>query len=88
VDAAIDRAFIYWSSSWAIDRYRQGSAHVTNMDCGGRSCRALGQFSFFRNGAVLTIGFTAAIGSDADGNRFLDRVCYDDITTGTRDCIE
>jgi hypothetical protein len=85
--AAIDQKFRNWSQSWSWDRYSPGSAHVSSIDCSGQ-CKASGQFTFTRLGVPHTIPFVAFIQSEDGGKYSLGRLCYDDSTTGTRDCTE
>lgn len=84
--AAIDNKFVRWSANWMVDNYLQGSAHIDAMDCGSDGCVASGHFSFSRGGAVHTIDFTAQIPSARNNEYALGRLCYNDTTTGMRDC--
>ena len=86
-EAAIDRKFAQWSLSWAMDRYQPGSARVDSLDCGSGGCSARGHFTFFRVGVAYQIPFAAAIQSD-DKGFWLGRLCYDDVTTGSQDCVD
>jgi hypothetical protein len=86
-EAAVDRKFRNWSQSWSWDRYNPGSARVTNIDCSGQ-CKASGQFTFTRLGAPHTIPFVVFIQSEDGGKYSLGRLCYDDNTTGSRDCTD
>lgn len=86
-EAAIDQKFQNWAQSWSMDRYNPGSARVTNIDC-SEQCKASGQFSFTRFGALHTIAFVAFIQSESDGKYSLGRLCYDDNTSNMRDCTE
>lgn len=86
-EAAIDRKFQKWSRSWSWDRYSQGSAHVTSIDCSSQ-CKASGSFTFTRMGAPHTIPFVVFIQSEDEGKYSLGRLCYDDNTTNMRDCTD
>jgi hypothetical protein len=85
--AAIDRKFQVWAQSWSWDRYRPGSVQVTSMNCSDQ-CKASGQFSFVRMGALHTIAFVAFLPSTGDGKYSLGRLCYNDDTTNQLDCTE
>lgn len=86
-EAAIDQKFQNWAQSWSWDRYNPGSAHVTSIDCSG-SCKASGEFTFTRLGTPHTIPFVAFLRSEGGGKYSLGRLCYDDSTTGSRDCTD
>jgi len=85
--AAIDRKFQNWSQSWRLDHYSSGSVQITDMNC-SEQCKASGQFSFTRFGALHTIAFVAFLSSGGDGKYSLGRLCYKDDTTGTLDCTD
>ncbi len=85
--AAIDRKFQVWARSWSWDRYRPGSVQITGLNCSDQ-CKASGQFSFVRMGALHTIAFVAFLSSTGDGRYSLGRLCYNDDTTNQLDCTE
>jgi len=85
--AAVDRKFQIWAQRWSWDRYRPGSVQVTGMNCSDQ-CKASGQFSFVRMGALHTIAFVAFLSSTGDGGYSLSRLCYNDDTTNQLDCTE
>jgi len=85
---AINNGFIHWSSDWAMDRYQPGSAQIDTVRCGDRGCQAQGKFTFFRMGAGLRIPFLADFSYAKDGQYYLNRLCYNDTTTGMQDCTE
>ena len=85
--AAIDQKFQNWSQSWSFDRYRAGSAEITNMNCSDQ-CKASGRFSFVRFGSLHTINFVAFLPSEGDGKYSLGRLCYNDETTNMQDCTD
>jgi hypothetical protein len=87
-EARIDAKFIQWSEGWAMDQYQPGSAHIDNMSCGDGGCEARGRFSFFRGGTRLTITFDAQLPRIGDNQYALRRLCYNDNTTGMRDCVQ
>jgi hypothetical protein len=86
-EAAIDQKFRDWSQSWSWDRYNPGSAHVRSVDCSGQ-CKASGQFTFTRGWSPHTIPFVVFLQSEGGGKYSLGRLCYDDNTSGTRDCTD
>jgi hypothetical protein len=86
--ARINEKFIQWSEGWAMDQYQPGSAQIDTMNCGDGGCEARGHFSFFRGGARLTITFDAQLPRIADNQYALRRLCYNDNTTGMRDCVQ
>ena len=86
--AAIDRKFQMWSQSWSWDRYIPGSVQIASIDC-SEQCKASGQFSFNRMGAVHTIPFVAFLPSGGDGRYSLGRLCYkDDTANGMQECTD
>jgi hypothetical protein len=87
-EARINAKFIQWSEGWAMDQYQPGSAHIDNMSCGDGGCEARGHFSFFRGGTHLTITFDAQLPRIGDNQYALRRLCYNDNTTGMRDCVQ
>lgn len=87
-EARINDKFIQWSEGWAMDQYHPGSAHIDTMNCGDGGCEARGRFSFFRGGTRLTITFDAQLPRVGDNQFALRRLCYDDNTTGMRDCVQ
>jgi hypothetical protein len=87
-EARINDKFIQWSEGWAMDQYQPGSAHIDNMNCGDGGCVARGHFSFFRGGTRLTITFDAQLPRVGDNQYALRRLCYNDNTTGMRDCVQ
>jgi hypothetical protein len=86
-EARINDKFIQWSEGWAMDQYQPGSAHIDTMNCGDGGCEARGHFSFFRGGTRLTITFDAQLPLIGDNQYALRRLCYNDNTTGMRDCV-
>jgi hypothetical protein len=87
IKALVDRKFQIWSQSWSWDRYLPGSVQITGLDCNGQ-CRASGQFSFNRMGAIHTIAFVAFLSSESDGKYSIGRLCYNDDTSGMRECVD
>jgi len=87
-EARINDKFIQWSEGWAMDQYQPGSAHIDTMNCGDGGCEARGRFSFFRGGTRLTITFDAQLPRIGDNQYALRRLCYNDNTTGMRDCVQ
>jgi len=87
-EARINDKFIQWSEGWAMDQYQPGSAHIDTMNCGDSGCEARGHFSFFRGGTRLTITFDAQLPRIGDNQYALRRLCYNDNTTGMRDCVQ
>jgi hypothetical protein len=85
--AAIDRKFQIWSQSWSWDRYQPGSVQITNINC-AQQCKASGQFSFNRMGSIHTIPFVAFLPSEGDDKYSLGRLCYNDETSGMRECTD
>ena len=84
--ASIDRGFVSWSMSWGVDRYLPGSVQIAAHECRGEVCQARGRFTFFRVGNRLTIPFFAQLARQAGGEFGVVRLCYDDTTSGGRDC--
>jgi hypothetical protein len=82
---AIDQKFQKWARSWSFDRYRPGSAQITDMNCNDQ-CKVSGRFSFVRMGSVHTIPFVAFLPPLGDGTYTLGRLCYNDETTNMLDC--
>jgi len=82
---AIDQKFQKWARSWSFDRYRPGSAQITDMNCTDQ-CKVSGRFSFVRMGSLHTIPFVAFLPSLGDGSWTLGRLCYNDETTNMLDC--
>jgi len=87
-EARINDKFVQWSEGWAMDQYQPGSAHIDTMNCGDGGCEARGHFSFFRGGTRLTITFDAQLPRVGDNQYALRRLCYNDNTTGMRDCVQ
>jgi hypothetical protein len=87
VESALDEKFQAWSRSWSWDRYNIHSASVDGVDCSGQ-CKASGKFMFNRLGTFHTIHFVAFIQIGADGGYSVERLCYDDPTSNSRDCTD
>jgi len=85
VKALVDQKFQIWSRSWSWDRYLPGSVQISGMDCSGQ-CKASGQFSFSRMGAIHTIAFVAFLSPENGGKYSIGRLCYNDDTSGMREC--
>lgn len=85
---AINEGFIHWSSGWAMDRYQPGSAQIDTVNCGDQGCQAQGKFTFFRMGAPLRIPFLADFNYAKNDQYYLNRLCYNDTSTGMQDCTE
>jgi hypothetical protein len=86
-EAAIDGGFKQWSSAWMFDRYIPGSAHAVNRGLRDGTFLVRGMFGFMRGGGRLNIPFAAAFTNSGDGYR-LSNLCYNDVSTGTTDCID
>jgi hypothetical protein len=86
MQAAINSRFIAWSASWGWDRYVPDSARVSDKACSEGGCKVDGNFVFARFGAPHTITFSAAVTQQGD-EVAVQRLCYDDNTSGMRDCV-
>jgi hypothetical protein len=87
MDAAINSGFVAWSSAWQVDRYTPGSAHIAEKDCSATGCKVQGSFKFARFGAVRTIPFSAVLERAGASGFSVTRLCYDDPSSGMRDCV-
>jgi hypothetical protein len=85
IESLVDGAFMDWSARWFTDRYERGSIRITQRQKNGDQTGVVGTFSFFRAGRRLTIPFGAVFDS-RPGGFALARLCYNDTTTGMRDC--
>ena len=84
-DAIVNDKLIDWASSWMMDRYSAGTAHVSKSECRPGGCAVSGTFSFFRGAAPLTIPFYGTL--EARGGAYaLTRLCYTDTTSGQQAC--
>jgi hypothetical protein len=85
IEAAIDAAFVQWSTGWGIDQYRLRSAHLLMKENRDGVLKVTGRFSFLRLGRMLTIPFSALLGGQ-NGRILVAGLCYQDTTTGMADC--
>lgn len=85
VHAGLEVEFTAWSRNWGVDRYVPGSVKLAAQDCKLDVCTFTGQFVVARLGTPVPLPFLAMI--KRQGDRFLiGRLCYEDRTTGMRDC--
>jgi hypothetical protein len=85
VHAGLDVEFTAWSRNWGVDRFVPGSAKVAAQDCKLDVCTFTGQFVVARMGTPVPVPFLAMIKRQGD-LLLIGRLCYEDRTTGMRDC--
>ena len=85
IESAIDSGFVRWSSAWLTDTYEPGSVRISKLDEQGGTAQVGGTISFARSNRRFTIPFGAVLKKAGD-DYSLAKLCYDDTTTGTRDC--
>jgi hypothetical protein len=83
----VDNAFKRWASSWMFDRYLPGSVRATERGLTGETYMLRGTFDFARSGQRITIPFAAAY-AKAKERFVLSKLCYNDVSSGTTDCID
>ncbi len=87
-DGAIDRGFKQWSESWIMDRYVPDSSHGVERALKDGTYLVRGFCAFTRGGgAPIKLPFAAAF-TPAGGGYRLSNLCYADVTSGMRDCID
>jgi hypothetical protein len=82
----LDGAFQQWSRLWSIDRYVSGSLRLSESATREAEHLLRGTFTFLRLGGANTIPFSSVF-RRVDGNLLLTSLCYNDITSGTTDCL-
>ena len=82
----LDAAFQRWSTRWFVDRYVPGSALVDQQRCSGDTCNVSGEFTVIRVGQQVAVAFFGTLAKKPDGLT-LSRLCYDDASSGTKDCM-
>lgn len=88
MQVAVDDQFAQWSSTWGVDRYVPGSSRIEGKQCKDKRCTVWGKFTFTRFGAPHSIAFSATIDHSQSLRLSVARLCYDDNTTGMRDCVD
>jgi Caspase domain len=87
LEAVVNQKFREWSAGWFMDRFIPGSARVEKKDCSAQGCKVAGTFSFVRGGAKHSIPFAAAMGGSGS-DLSVQRLCYQDNTSGMQDCTD
>ena len=85
VHAGLEVEFTAWSRNWGVDRFVPGSAKVAAQDCKLDVCTFTGQFVVARMGTPVPVPFLAMVKRQGD-RLLIGRLCYEDRTTGMRDC--